>query len=89
MSSEDDALVEALEKRISNLEAILLGTDPKLAQQLSKSSRYVIYLNSLNVIGFIPPTLFNDGLKSTSNHVKFAIWITGNAGKMCLQKSLN
>jgi hypothetical protein len=41
MSSEEDALIEALEKRISTLEAIVLGSDPKVASQHAKVSRYV------------------------------------------------
>lgn len=40
MSSDEDVLIQALEKRLANLEAIVLGSDPVFAARLSKLSRY-------------------------------------------------
>ena len=42
MSENEDVLLEALEARLSNLEAIVLGSNPALATKQSKYLRYVL-----------------------------------------------
>jgi hypothetical protein len=41
MSEEEDVLLEAVERRLANLEKLVLGSDPVVAVHASKIGRFV------------------------------------------------